>query len=397
MHRIRPSVIFIKPAFMIAIRLFCFCLLISTGLQSQDFKLDSVVVLQSTLPESSGLLYRDGVLITHNDSGDGPYLYEIDTLTGAVARTVCLANASAVDWEELAADETYLYIGDFGNNLGARTDLRIYRVAWDDYWQQDTVLAEAIHFNYAEQTDFSIQTETTPFDAEALIAAADGLYLFTKNWSDQQKCKIYRIPKTPGNYTVSVIDSIATPGLLTGANYHAADQRLLFVGYNFAEAFIIELSNVDLDNFSTATSRNWILPLDGSIKTEAIAYRDNRFAYLTKERNSLGEAVLYRLDTDFSTSTQELNRPVNFRVSPNPIGAGKVTFQLELPADFLYQTTPLLRLLDTQGRVVYQAHFPLIRDRVANLQLDVTDLASGVYFYEVIGRSLLASGKLLVN
>ena len=91
-----------------------------------------VSVLESTVDESSGLLFLGGRLITHNDSGGEASLYEIDPPTGTVIRTVQIQGAANRDWEDIAMDDTYIYIGDFGNNSGTRRDLRIYRVGISD-------------------------------------------------------------------------------------------------------------------------------------------------------------------------------------------------------------------------------------------------------------------------
>ncbi|MGB5458743.1 MAG: T9SS C-terminal target domain-containing protein, partial [Eudoraea sp.] len=47
-----------------------------------------------TLPEdvleSSGLIYYNNKLITHNDSGNSPRLYEVDTLSSQIIRTITI-------------------------------------------------------------------------------------------------------------------------------------------------------------------------------------------------------------------------------------------------------------------------------------------------------------------
>ncbi len=92
-------------------------------------------------------------MITHNDSGGEPKLYEVDTLTGNVTREVLIQNATNKDWEDICHDETYIYIGDFGNNNNYRTDLKIYRITIEDYLNRDTVEADVIAFNYQDQTE----------------------------------------------------------------------------------------------------------------------------------------------------------------------------------------------------------------------------------------------------
>src|SRR6056297_4303255 len=81
--------------------------------------------LNDAMSESSGLINIQGRFITHNDSGGESILYEIDTLSGEIARMVTVIGTENTDWEDLASDDTYIYIGDFGNNAGNRTDLRI--------------------------------------------------------------------------------------------------------------------------------------------------------------------------------------------------------------------------------------------------------------------------------
>ena len=41
-------------------------------------------------------------------------------------RTIKIDNAKNDDWEELAEDDEFIYIGDFGNNNGKRKNLCIY-------------------------------------------------------------------------------------------------------------------------------------------------------------------------------------------------------------------------------------------------------------------------------
>src|SRR4051812_45510552 len=88
--------------------------------------------LPAVLKESSGLCYTDGQLWSFGDSGNPDAIYKIDTTTGAILQTVTIANYPNTDWEDITADALYIYIGDFGNNSGDRTDLKILRVKKSD-------------------------------------------------------------------------------------------------------------------------------------------------------------------------------------------------------------------------------------------------------------------------
>jgi hypothetical protein len=86
--------------------------------------------------ESSGVAVSRqylGVLWTHNDSGDGPYLYASD-LKGADRGFLLVSGAEAFDWEDIALGVcpgpfravACLYIADAGDNLGARPFVTLY-------------------------------------------------------------------------------------------------------------------------------------------------------------------------------------------------------------------------------------------------------------------------------
>jgi hypothetical protein len=103
--------------------------------------LPALFVLQATFQsprvlESSGVAVSrqyPGVLWTHNDSGDGPYLYASD-LTGTDRGFLLVSGADAFDWEDMALGvcpgpihaAACLYIADAGDNLRARAFVTLY-------------------------------------------------------------------------------------------------------------------------------------------------------------------------------------------------------------------------------------------------------------------------------
>jgi len=93
-------------------------------------------IKSSAITESSGLVASrnsPGLYWTHNDSGDGPFIYAIDT-NGQLRGVWRVRGAEAVDWEDIAAGpgpvagKNYLYIGDIGDNSANRPEIVIYRV-----------------------------------------------------------------------------------------------------------------------------------------------------------------------------------------------------------------------------------------------------------------------------
>jgi hypothetical protein len=81
--------------------------------------------------ELSGLVVsrsQDGVLWTHNDSGDSARLFAVAP-DGRLLAEVAVTGAEAVDWEDIAIGPgDMLYVGDIGDNDAARSDIVVYRV-----------------------------------------------------------------------------------------------------------------------------------------------------------------------------------------------------------------------------------------------------------------------------
>ena len=117
-----------------------------------NYTLPHGIPLSTQVNETSGLVYVNGDLWTFNDTESTASLYKINPTTGQVVQTVLISNASNVDWEDITADDEYIYIGDFGNNFnGNRQDLKIYKIRIDGLYS-DPVLsidAETIKFSYA--------------------------------------------------------------------------------------------------------------------------------------------------------------------------------------------------------------------------------------------------------
>jgi len=105
---------------------------------TSDFsKPDSIGSLSpTTLREASGLAASrnyPGLLWTHNDSGNPPYLFLIDS-SGTIIETFELDGVSNRDWEDIASGPgptpgvNYVYVGEIGDNNATHSSSYIYRV-----------------------------------------------------------------------------------------------------------------------------------------------------------------------------------------------------------------------------------------------------------------------------
>jgi len=188
--------------------------------------------LATELNETSGLQLLGGQLWSHNDSGNDPVLFRVDSASGQILQRVRLSNAANVDWEDLAADANYLYVGDFGNNPGSRRDLRVLRVARTALGPAaTTATTEVIAFSYPDQTDFTPRNNQHNFDCEAMFAAGDSLHLFTKDWGDYQT-RYYTVPATPGTHVAHLKATFNVNGLVTAADLNPAGTTAALLGYD---------------------------------------------------------------------------------------------------------------------------------------------------------------------
>lgn len=140
------------------------------------------------LRESSGIAVsrsHRGVLWTHNDSGDGPFVYATDT-AGKDLGTWRVSGASATDWEDIAIGPCpsfagwCLYIADTGDNGEARPSVTVYAVP------EPTPSGERVDSARATAPAEALQLTYTggPSDVEAIYVTADAtLFLVTKGRS----------------------------------------------------------------------------------------------------------------------------------------------------------------------------------------------------------------------
>ena len=93
-------------------------------------------IKSTDITESSGIAAsrcQNGVLWTHNDSGDDAFIFAIN-FKGDNLGTWKIPNAQNIDWEDIAAykdksGKCFLYIGEIGDNKAKREEHSIYRVA----------------------------------------------------------------------------------------------------------------------------------------------------------------------------------------------------------------------------------------------------------------------------
>lgn len=344
---------------------------------SQDYS--KITSLNDDIAETSGLIYFENRVITHNDSGGMNALYEIDQASGDINRTVTINGATNVDWEDICEDDQYIYIGDFGNNNGNRTNLVIYKVLKSDYLSSVNINSETIEFDYADQDDFTSAPNNNNFDAEALISFGNDLYIFTKNWIDQ-RTNIYKVPKVAGTYSIERVDEFDAKGLITGGTFNPLANKVVLTGYAGIKAFVIELTGFSDGKFSNGLTEkyNLDLPFTASFQVEAVAHQDASNYYLSAEKNALGDATLYSLVS--STLGLDDMDVIRHQVYPNP-AMETISVNSALAFD-------KIEVFNYLGQTVY-------KDESGLNDINISEFPKGVYILKIYAGYRISSIKFL--
>ncbi|MDJ0345205.1 hypothetical protein QMK19_33650 [Streptomyces sp. H10-C2] len=180
------------------------------------------------ITESSGLAashLHKGVYWTHNDSGDGPYIYAVDSATGKTVATVTMRGIDARDVEAISlGPDGDIYVGDIGDNLGG---------TWPHVWIYRFAEPKQLRDTTADVVRYTVQYQGGPRNAEALMVhpKTGRVYIASKN---QDGGNLYAGPKTLSTHGVNIFRPIAEVPWVTDGSFSPDGTRLVLRGYFWA-------------------------------------------------------------------------------------------------------------------------------------------------------------------
>lgn len=358
-------------------------LLLPVQASAQSLYPELVCGLAPALGEVSGMIMVDDATWVLLDSGNPNQLYKVDRQSGEVLRTLTITNATNTDWEALATDDAFVYIGDIGNNAGHRTDLHFLRFPLETLLDDDVneVEAETLPFAYADQTDFTPTWGGSNWDCEAFVVMQDSAFLFTKSWIDGVT-HLYVVPLQPGFQWAVRHDTLGSQGLVTGASLHADGFSVALIGHTVeGQPLLWGLSGYPgHDLFNGHYERWWLeMPL---AQTEAIAWMTADSVYFAHEASNGLPPQLWRVRLDLEVGVPAVGDVPVFRAWPNPC------------SDRLYidglMDLAWIRIVQADGREVLRA-----RHKTGE-SLGVSHLANGRYVIELRTSGTVARGQLII-
>jgi len=282
--------------------------------------------LPNELEENSGLIFFNQHFWSHNDSGGENCIYELDSSNGQIIRKIVIENASNYDWEDIAQDSLYIYIGEFGNNAGDRQDLKILKLSKSEAINNDTISAEFIRFSYADQSSFSLPYQGHNYDCEALISYGDSLFLFTKNWDDKES-KIYKIPKDTGTYILPISAQFNVDGLITAADISPNKKQIILCGYKNYKPFFWIFWDFQANDILSGNKRRIDFPATYlGYQTEGLCFVNNEYFCISNEKSPsplfyAQRVFLFRITHWTNPNTYGEYLPAknkNIEIIPNP-------------------------------------------------------------------------------
>ncbi|MGB1862502.1 MAG: hypothetical protein ACPHG7_02490 [Flavobacteriaceae bacterium] len=254
------------------------------------------VVLPKIINETSGLEILNEVFITHNDSGGEPSLYFFN-LNGEIINSKKLEEEPVWeiynnDWEDITADEDFIYIADTGNNFGTRDNLNIIKVKISDF-----SVDSKIDIFYSDQKSF-FPSSKHKYDAEALLIIEDKIALFSKD-RDSLNTDLYLIDNTvKEKQELSSVANFNVNSLITGGDYDSDTGILALVSYSSrGEQYLILFEDFNIDNPRNNYFKKYRIPIERA-QIEAVKIISEKLFWVTSEDEGLGNPYMYKLEVE---------------------------------------------------------------------------------------------------
>jgi len=254
-------------------------------------------IKEKSITESSGLSASrstPGAYWTHNDSGDGPFIYAFDT-RGDSLGIFRVTGAQARDWEDMAAgpgpdaSKSYLYLGDIGDNNEARDEVVVYRVPEPSLTAATRKLTKTRPGSTEPAEAIRLKYPDGKHDAEALLVHPTTGNIYIVNKVPIANPVVYEAvaPFTAGKLvTMRRIGEIRVPsifgGVVTGGSISPDGRRVALCDYFQGYEIVLPASSRDFNDI-------W--------KQKMIGF--------DLGKREQGESITYRLDGKAFLATSE--------------------------------------------------------------------------------------------
>lgn len=250
---------------------------------------------ENFIDETSGMAVSrrfPELIYVHNDSDGAPEIYVLDTL-GKYQGKIRLEGVVNRDWEDLAMGpgpnegESYLYIGDIGDNFSKYEELIIYRIPEPrEVSAEWTVVPEKIMLRYPDGAK----------DAETLLVdpISGDLFVLTKRDALNTLYKASATDLNDGD--TLVLEKVMELPIMLSVGGDISEDGLQVAIKNYWVVYYWERApEMSLEECLMQKPR--LLPYDPEPQGEALAFSPDGKSYFTLSEKKLRvDPVLYRYE-----------------------------------------------------------------------------------------------------
>lgn len=286
---IRKFILFLS---VFAVMSSCSRIKVNNPTEDFDFGKRVVKLKNPDLGEISGMVAsrsNPGLFWVHNDSGDEPRIFLIDTDL-KIKMTCALEGAMNRDWEDIAIGpgpvegKNYLYIGDIGDNDGGNRYKYIYVL------EEPVFDGNTASINVSEYSKIAVELEGKKKDTETLMIdpTTKDLYLVSKR---EEPVWLYKIENPSADTTVAKRLFSLPLTQIVGGDISADGRRVLLKNYEHVYYWFKE---PDLTLEELLRKPPFEVPYEMEPQGEAIAWATDYSGFYTlSEKNTGKESYLY--------------------------------------------------------------------------------------------------------
>lgn len=257
---------------------------------------DTITVTDQSINECSGIVVsrkNPGGFWMHNDSGDSPRLFLVDSL-GQTRLRLHLTGAEAIDWEDLAIGQwdghPTLIVGDIGGNARQRDDVVLYLAREPEIDLQQKKEA----FDQQQVPDIILRVRipggVTNYEGIGFDSVLSSVLLMEKSVLGGRIYSIAIPPRDASSNSIEVsvdakpIARCAIP-TATACDISNDNSKLVAINYNAGFLFQRKLTDGQLEPWSDALNREpEFFDLPQLRQAEAICFaEDGQSVYVSSE------------------------------------------------------------------------------------------------------------------
>lgn len=358
---------------------------------------DLGLIAYDPINEASGIATsrkNPNVLWTHNDSGDEARLFAFN-LQGSHLGVYNIAGIDNRDWEDIAVgpgpddNETYIYIGDIGDNSAQHELKFIYRISEpmvdSNQAPVDTAIsgAETITFQYPDGNR----------DAETLMVdpLTKDIYIISKR---ENQVRVYLAAYPQSTTQTIILEQVATLNLTlaVGGDISPSGLEILIKTYTKMHYWCRTPGQTLGQAFENGPVTVSYVP---ELQGEAVAWASDQMGYYTISEELGGiPAHLYfypRLITSVADNEDKISSFQLAQNYPNPFNpVTKINFYLSGTSNVT------LKIYDVLGRHIETLMDNRITAGQHEVEWHATGIASGVYVYQMQAGKFVESKKLIL-